>query len=102
MARQHKTWIGTTVPTRHEALTRDGRRKSQCSGAIRGYSKSSMAATMGMSLGEFNDHWSEVTESWRQWHEVAPLLDQAVLGTLFIGPLDPGDTIDGQEGWVRA
>jgi hypothetical protein len=101
-ARPYKTWVGTTIGTRHEVLTRNGQRKVQVTGAIRGYSKTSMAATMHMSLGEFNNQWSEVTYSWKRWSEVDRLLSNSLLGTLFIGPLNPGDTIDGQEGWVEA
>ena len=84
-------------------VTRPGRSNcnTQVTAVVMATSKSAAAEAFGMSLYEFNTYChAAVSESWKHYSEAKALLDTVEPGRVAIHPMDNGDLVDGQKGWV--
>lgn len=77
------------------ARTRDGRNAHQVTVAVLATSKRAGADALGLTIGEFNSHAHETGN-----RPTIEALAAHPVGTVLLSPLDPGDTVCGQHGWI--
>jgi hypothetical protein len=95
--RRYKVWHGVLMTPRGvEARHADGRSARQVRAAVRATSQKAAAEAFRVSVGYLRDYFGcDPAEEYR-----IPLLEEAEAGTVAVCPMDPGDTIDGQRGWI--
>lgn len=81
----------------HDARHPDGRVAVQVRACIQATNRKVVAAAIGSSVNYVADYWNKNLTT-----DMVEALSAHPPGTLLIGPLDPGGTIDGQSGWVKS
>jgi len=97
MARKLKLYQGWDIANHaDESLTRDGRHAAQVSCRVLATSQRAAADAVGLTMSHFCDYWGEGDP------DPAAVAEYAghPTGTVFVGPLHIGNTVNGQSGYV--